>query len=81
MTAPQRRLVDIVRAYRADGTCAEFWPVVNDWVRDAGPSASLALRNINRTVDALTRAKVLCVTDDGLFELGGEPCDIIEDGQ
>ena len=64
MTAAQRRLVDLVREA---GDCAEFWPVVNDWIKGAG--GSLALRNINRTVAALERAGVLVVDDDGIFRL------------
>ena len=66
MTAAQRRLVDTIRAH---GEYAEYWPVVNDWVRDAGPARRLALRNINRTVDALVRGGYVTLDDDGLFHL------------
>ena len=67
MTQAQRRLIDIIRTY---GDYAEYWPVVNDWVRDGGRAKSLALRNINRTVDALVRRKLIHIDDDGLFRLG-----------
>jgi hypothetical protein len=66
MTAAQKRLVEEIRAH---GDCAEYWPVVNDWVRDAGPGKSLALRNINRTVAALIRQRVITIDEDGLFHL------------
>lgn len=66
MTSAQRRLVEVIRAY---GECAEYWPVVNDWVRDSGPVKALALRNINRTVDALIRSGVVTLDDDGMFHL------------
>ncbi len=66
MTPAQRRLVETIRTY---GDCAEYWPVVNDWVRDAGPAAALALRNINRTVAALVRDGYVSIDEDGLFHL------------
>jgi hypothetical protein len=66
LTPPQRRLV---LAIRAAGDWAEFWPIMNDWVRDAGPAKALALRNINRTVDTLVRAGYVTIDDDGLFHL------------
>ncbi len=66
MTQAQRRLVDQIRAY--DG-CAEYWPVVNDWVRDRGRAKSLALRNITRSVDALVRGGFVTIDDDGMFQL------------
>lgn len=66
MIEAQRRLVDLIRAY---GEKAEFWPVVNDWVKDAGPAKALALRNINRTVDALIHSGAILLDDDGIFHL------------
>jgi hypothetical protein len=68
MTAAQLRLVEVIRTQTRDGA-AEFWPVVNDWVKDAGPAKALALRNINRTVDALVRKGIVTIDDDGLFHL------------
>lgn len=65
MTPAQRRLIDEIRAY---GDGAEYWPVVNDWVKDKGPAKSLALRNIIRTVDALVRDGYVTI-EDGLFHL------------
>jgi len=73
MTHAQRRLIELIRSY---GASAEYWPVVNDWVKDAGPAKSLALRNINRTVDALVRGGYVTIDDDGLFHL--TRCDRLE---
>jgi hypothetical protein len=70
MTATQARFIQIAKAYGADGNGAEYWPVANDWVRDCGRAKSLALRNINRTVDALIRRGVIHIDDDGLIHLG-----------
>lgn len=71
MTTAQRRLIDVIRAYGgAPGEQgAEYWPVVNDWVRDRGPASRLALHNINRTVAALIDAGQITIDDDGLFHL------------
>ena len=66
MTTAQRRLVDEIRTH---GEPAEYWPVVNDWVKDAGPLKALALRNINRTVDALIRGGYVTLDEDGMFHL------------
>ncbi len=66
MTDAQRRLLDTIRRY---GDNAEYWPVVNDWVRDRGPAKALALRNINRTVDALVRQRRITIDDEGMFQL------------
>ncbi len=66
LTPAQKRLLD---AIRSSGDFAEFWPVVNDWVRDSGPAKALALRNINRTVDVLIRNGYITIDDDGLFHL------------
>lgn len=65
MTPAQKRLVDIIRSY---DDCAEYWPVVNDWVKDKGPAGSLAFRNQERTVAALLRSGVVTI-EDGLFRL------------
>lgn len=64
MTSAQRRLVNIIKSY---GDCAEYWPVVNDWVK-GGNSYPLALTNINRTVDILMRAGIIHLTEDGMFQ-------------
>lgn len=69
MTAPQRRLYDAITRATDRGDTTEYWPIVNDWVKDAGPAAALALRNINRTVAALIRDGYISLTDDGLFEV------------
>lgn len=66
MTSAQRRLIVEIKAY---GECAEYWPVVNDWVRDAGPAKALALRNIERTVAVLIRDGYVTINDDGMFLL------------
>ena len=66
LTAAQRRLLDLIRVY---GEGAEYWPIVNDWVRDQGPARSLALRNINRTVDALIKSGHITIDDNGCFVL------------
>lgn len=66
LTLAQQRLVDIIRQA---GDNAEFWPVVNDWVKDCGPAKTLALRNINRTVETLIKHGILTVDDDGLFHI------------
>jgi hypothetical protein len=72
MTKAQARLLDMIRSH---GGNAEYWPVVNDWVKDAGPTKSLALRNINRTVDSLIRQGQIWIDDDGCFHLGAKPKD------
>ena len=69
MTPAQRRLIAEIRAHGGDQDGAEFWPVVNDWVRDAGPAESLALRNINRSIHALEKGGYLTIDDDGLILL------------
>ena len=66
MTPAQRRLVDEIKAH---GEYAEYWPVVNEWVRDAGRAHALALRNINRTVAALLRDGYVTIDDEGVFHL------------
>ncbi len=69
VTAAQQRLIDQIRAQGGDDGGAEYWPVVNDWVRDAGRAKSLALRNINRTVAALLKRGTITIDEDGLFHL------------
>lgn len=45
MTKPQQRLIDeIGRHIRTRGD-AEYWPVVNDWVNDAGPAKVLTKKS------------------------------------
>ncbi len=69
MTRAQLRLLDSIRRESAIDSKVEYWPVVNDWVKDAGPARSLALHNINRTVDALLRSGLVTLDEDGYFEL------------
>lgn len=70
MTQAQRRLLDEIRRQGgADEGGAEYWPVVNDWVRDAGRAKALALRNINRTVEAVIKAGYASIDEDGMFHL------------
>lgn len=64
LTPAQHRLVALIRAA---GDCAEYWPVVNDWLNLE--SGALALNNINRTVATLIRKGVITVNDDGVFQL------------
>ena len=67
LTPAQRRLIQCIRD--AQGI-AEDRPVVNDWVKDRGPAASLALTNINRTVDVLIRQGYITIdADSGEFQL------------
>jgi hypothetical protein len=72
MTKAQARLLAVIRSY---GDAAEYWPVINDWVNDAGPTKALALHNINRTVNALIQQRQCWIDDDGLFHLGAKPED------
>ena len=62
----QRRLIDTIRAQSLGEDGAEYWPVVNDWVRDAGRAKSLALRNINATVAAVIRNGYVTLDEDGM---------------
>ncbi len=64
MTPAQRRLIDTIRQH---GDYAEYWPVVNDWIRDS--AGALAHRNMTRTVDALIRDGHITIDDDGYFHL------------
>ncbi len=64
MTPAQKRLLAIIETH---GENAEYWPVVNDWVNDKGSAKAFALRNINRTVDALVRSGHIAIDDDGFF--------------
>jgi hypothetical protein len=66
MTPAQRRLIETVKAH---GEFAEYWPVMEDWLKDKGPTKSLALHNINRTVDVLVRGGYILIDDDGLIQL------------
>ena len=66
MTVAQKRLIDSIRSW---GAYAEYWPIVNDWVKDRGPAKALAFRNINRTVAALIREGYITIDDDGCFQL------------
>lgn len=69
MTPAQKRLIDTIRTYGGNDGGAEYWPVVNDWVRDAGRAKSLALRNINRTVEVLVRSGRIAIDDEGYIHL------------
>lgn len=66
MTQAQQRFVDIVRQY---GDYAAYWDVVNDWLIDKGPTASLAFHNHLRTVNALRRSGYITLDEDGCFHL------------
>lgn len=68
MTVAQARLIETIRISDLNGG-AEYWPVVNDWVKDQGPAKALALHNINRTVDAVIRAGYVTLDEDGMFHL------------
>ncbi len=69
MTAAQKRLFDLIadEGGRDDG--AEYWPVMNTWVRDSGRARSLALRNINASVAALLKTGLVTLDDGGLFHI------------
>jgi len=69
LTDPQRRLVQTITQY---GDYAEYWPVVNDWVKDKGPAKAFALRNINRSIDVLIREGIVTLDEDGLLRLTGK---------
>lgn len=69
LTPAQQRLFDSIRAQCDGGFTAEYWPTVNDWVKDSGRTAPLAFRNIGRTVDALLRSGLVALSDDGHFTL------------
>jgi len=64
MTKAQQRLLATIKAH---GDPAEYWPVVNDWVKDS--AGSLALHNINRTIAALIRDGHIRIDEDGLIHL------------
>lgn len=72
LSPAQRRLLDVIRAYGGAGEGAEYWPAVNDWVKDGGRAKALALHNINATVAALLKAGVVTIDDDGLFHITPE---------
>jgi hypothetical protein len=69
LTAAQQRLLHEIRAQGGSDGRAEYWTVVNDWVKDAGPAAVLALHNINRTVAALLRTGTVALDNDGFFQI------------
>jgi len=69
MSPAQQRLYREIRLQADSDGVAEYWPVVNDWVKDQGPAAALALHNINRTVAALLRSGLVSLNDDGYFRL------------
>ena len=63
MTAAQKRLVEEIRQQGGCDGGAEYWPVVNEWVRDAGRAKSLVLRNITRSVEALIVRGIITLDD------------------
>jgi hypothetical protein len=69
MTNAQSRLIDEIRRQGGADNGAEYWPVVNEWVRDAGPAKALALRNITQTVDVLIRNGFITLDEDGYLHL------------
>ena len=65
----QQRLLDIIE-HRADsGGLVEYWPIVNDWVKDSGRAQALAMTNINRTTNALIKKGLVEITPDGEFHI------------
>jgi hypothetical protein len=68
VTPAQQRLIDEIRL-QGRGEGADYWPVVNDWVKDAGSAKALALRNIERTVAAVIKAGYVILDEDGLLHL------------
>ena len=60
LTSAQLR---IVVTLRREGP-TEYWPLMNDWVRDSGPVKALAFTNIERTMDTLLRANVVALDED-----------------
>jgi len=60
LTSAQLRIVDTLR--REGPT--EYWPLMNDWVRDSGPAKALAFTNIERTMNTLLRANVVALDED-----------------
>jgi hypothetical protein len=69
MTAAQRRLYEVIRSECARVGEAEYWPTVNDWVKDRGAINSLAFHNITRTVEALLKTGLVTLSDEGYFQL------------
>ena len=69
LTAAQRRLLDVIRQYGGADDGAEYWPVMNEWVKDKGPMRALALTNINRTVAALLKQGAITIDDNGYIHL------------
>jgi hypothetical protein len=72
LTGAQQRLVNEIAAQGGATGGAEYWPVVNEWVRDAGPAKALALRNINRTVAAVLKSGLVTLDDNGFFQLAAQ---------
>lgn len=72
LTGAQQRLVDEIKAQGGAEGGAEYWHVVNEWVRDAGPAKALALHNINRTVAVVLKSGLVTLDDDGLFQLAAQ---------
>lgn len=69
LTQAQRRLIAEIRSQGGADGGAEYWPVVNDWVKDCGAVKSLALRNITRSVEALIRDGYITLDDEGLLHV------------
>lgn len=72
LSPAQQRLLDTIRQYGGADDGAEYWPVVNDWVKDRGPGKAFALHNINRTVKVLVDGGYVRIDDDGYFRLTGK---------
>ncbi len=71
LSAAQHRFLAVCERYGAnDEDGAEYWPVCNDWVKDKGPTNSVAFRNITRTTDALIRKGAIWIDDEGMIHLG-----------
>lgn len=70
LTAAQQRLLKEIKAHGGDQEYgAEYWPVMNDWVKDAGPAKALAHRNIVRATDAILATGLVVLDEDGNFRL------------
>lgn len=78
LTQAQQRLLKEIKAHGGGQEYgAEYWPVMNDWVKDSGQAKSLAFRNIVRATDAIIATGLVVLDDDGNFKLtakaeGGE---------
>jgi hypothetical protein len=61
MSPAQQRLYDAVARHEG----IQYWDAANDWVAGSGRAASLAFRNITRTVNAMIRDGHIRLDEDG----------------